>query len=210
MGTPQTTGRSPAEWLRTILHEHFHQYQATFPRYFERANGLGLQGDQPGGQWMLDYPFPYSNPNAGAAYAAASSALADAVAARGKPDFLSSFDKYLVARRDFEATVSPRDWRYLEFELWPEGIARWTEITLGELYPDPKVRQVSAALRARALEKLRAPDLKAQGRELAYPYGAGEAMLMEACGSSWRETYANVLSTGVLLYATRKSCVGQS
>lgn len=209
MGTPKTTGRSRAEWVRTILHEHFHQYQATFPDYFQRTNGLGLQGGTSGGQWMLDYPFPYSDPRVSAAYAVASNALADAVASRGKSDFLPVFDRYLTARKAFETSVTSRDWRYLEFEFWQEGMARWTEITLGERYPDAAVREASLALLARTLAKLRNPDLKAQGRELVYPYGAGEAMLMEACGSAWRKGYPRVLSLGGLLAEARTTCASE-
>ena len=85
MGTPETTGRTPASWLRTILHEHFHQWQFSLPGYFARTDALALKGGDESGMWVLNYPFPYERPDVVAAQAAASQALADAAAARGMP-----------------------------------------------------------------------------------------------------------------------------
>lgn len=206
MGTPAGTGRSESDWLLTILHEHFHQWQSALPEYYQRVGALDLSGGDQTGMWMLNYAFPYADPKTGGDFAAASRALADALAARGRVNFLPAFDRFLAARRAFAAGVGERNWRYLEFQLWQEGVARWTEIELGRSYPDPGVRAAAGALEARTLSQLRSPDLKAQGREIAYPLGAGEAMLLEACGSAWRKTYPRVLATGPLLEASRSSC----
>ncbi len=206
MGTPASTGRSPAEWRRTILHEHFHQWQWWLPDHYKRVNALDLSGGDETGMWMLNYAFPYADPAAGAAYSAASLALADALAARGTGEFPAAFDNYLGARVRFEASVTPRDWRYLEFQLWQEGVARWTEIELGKQYPDAAVKAASTALEARTLTALREPKLAEQGRELAYSYGAGEAMLMAACGAAWRRGYPGQLSLKPLLAKARAQC----
>ena len=206
MGTPEGTGRTQPAWLRTILHEHFHQWQMALPDYFERVDALGLKGGDQTGMWMLSFPFPYDDARAGADYAAASAALADALALRGKAGFLPSFDRYIAARRRFAAAVSERDWRYFELQLWQEGTARWTEIQLGKAYPDRAVQMESLALERRTLEQLGKPELRTQKREAAYPLGAGEAMLMSACGPAWRQTYPSVLSHGALLSIARKAC----
>lgn len=209
MGTPLETGRSQAEWTRTILHEHFHQYQSGLPNYYNRALALGLAPPGDTGMWMLKYPFPYADPAVGTAYAEASIALADALDARGKPGFLPAFDRYLSARQRFAQSVSAKDWSYIEFQLWQEGVARWTELTLGAEFPDPTVRAAADDLLHVTLAKLRNPDLKAQGRELAYPYGAGEAMLMSSCGPAWRHLYPTVLATKPLLNLARSQCKPQ-
>lgn len=206
MGTPEATGRSRGAWLRTILHEHFHQWQTSLPEYYTRVDALDLRGGDETGMWMLNYPFPYDRPAVGEAYAAASLALAGALASRGKPSFLAAYDRYLAARDRFAATVSQRDWRYVEFQLWQEGTARWTEIQYGKIYFDPDVRREAASLERATLDELRAPDLKKQKRLLAYPLGAGEAMLMSACGPAWREAYPSVLSHRKLLSLTREAC----
>lgn len=206
MGTPAATGRSDAGWLRTILHEHFHQWQSALPGYYDRVGALDLTGGDQSGMWMLNFAFPYADEAAGRGFAAASHALADALAARGTARFLPAFDRYLAARRAFSHGVGESNWRYLEFQLWQEGVARWTEIELGRAYPDAAVRASARELEASTLRQLRNPDLKGQGREVAYPFGTGEAMLMQACGSAWRKAYPRVLAIGPLLEAARASC----
>ncbi|MBS0296438.1 MAG: hypothetical protein JSR45_09010 [Proteobacteria bacterium] len=207
MGTPQSTGRSRASWTRTILHEHFHQFQDEQPGMYERQKALGLSDPSDrSGMWMLNYPFPYADAAVGDAYARASNALADAVEARGKPDFTAAFDRYLAARAAFQASVPERDWRYLEFELWKEGVARWTEVALGRRYPDPEVRKAADALDAAALKQLRKPDLAAQQRELVYAYGAAEAALIDSCKPDWRKAYFDQLALAPLLKSARAAC----
>ena len=61
VGSAERTGKSSAEWVLTLLHEHFHQWQSTLPDYYARANALGLARGDTTGQWMLDYPFPYDS-----------------------------------------------------------------------------------------------------------------------------------------------------
>lgn len=206
MGSPQATGRTEANWKRTVLHEHFHQWQASLPGYYTRVAALDLTGGDQTGMWMINYPFPYDDPAAGRAYEAASLALADALERRGQADFLASFDRYLRARRAFASAVSPEDWRYLEFQLWQEGTARWTEIELGRAHPDRRVRADTQGFERETLMELRSPDLKTQGRLLAYPLGAGEAMLMQSCGASWRRRYPHVLGHGDMLIQSRSGC----
>ncbi len=206
MGSPAGTGRSEGDWLRTILHEHFHQWQSALPDYYARVAALDLAGGDTSGMWMLNFAFPYADAKAGEAFATASRALADAIAARGSRDFLPAFDRYRAARHRLAVTVGERNWRYLEFQLWQEGVARWTEIELGRSYPDPRVRTAAAELEARTLRRLRDPDLKRLGREVAYPLGAGEAMLLEACGPAWRKTYPRALALGPLLDRARAHC----
>lgn len=209
MGTPQSTGRTRGEWLRTVLHEHFHQYQSTFSNYYGRVDALDLHGSDTTGMWMLQYPFPYREAAVVKAQAAASIALREAVAERGQADFRAAFDRYLSARATFQTSVSPKDWRYIEFELWAEGVARWTEIFLGRHYPDKQVKVAAQAMEKGTLAQLASPDLPGQGREFVYAYGAGEAMLMEACGSRWRKEYPRTLSMLPLLTSSRAHCLAR-
>lgn len=206
MGTPETTGRTPASWLRTILHEHFHQWQFSLPEYFARIDALDIKGGDETGMWALNYPFPYARANVVAAQAAASNALADAVAARDTAEFKPKLDTYIAKRSEFRLTVNEADWRYIEFQLWQEGVARWTEIQLGKTYPDEAVAKSAAILEERTLKALREPDLAGQGREFVYAYGAAEAMLLAACGPKWRERYPAALELGSLLAKAHAAC----
>src|SRR6185436_8920067 len=105
-------GRTDGEWLRTVLHEHFHQWQSALPGYYERVGALDLAGGDQTGMWMLNFDFPYADPKAGEDFAVLSRALADALAARGRPNFLPAFDNFLAARRALAVGVGERNWRY--------------------------------------------------------------------------------------------------
>ena len=206
MGTPASTGRSEASWARTILHEHFHQWQYDLPTYFARTKVLDLHGGDETGMWVLNYAFPYEDAQVVQAFNEASLALSKAVAARGTAQFGSSFDAYLAARKALAAKAGENNWRYLEFQLWQEGVARWTEIQLGKVYPRVDVRESAAKLEAATLQEIAKPDLPGMKREVVYAHGASEAMLLDACWSDWRTEYPKLLSLGLLLEAARKRC----
>jgi hypothetical protein len=99
MGTPGSTGKTEADWVRTILHEHFHQWQSALPNYYPRTLALDLTGGDQTGMWMLNYPYPYARTDVVKAQASASRALADALSARGTRAFYPRFDAYLASRR---------------------------------------------------------------------------------------------------------------
>lgn len=206
MGTPESTGRSDADWTRTILHEHFHQWQDSFPNIFTRMRDLNLAGGDTTGMWMLNYAFPYSDPVVVAAFDRASRALAVAVDARGKPWFKRALTRYLAARSKLAAAAGPKNWRYAELELWKEGVARWTEIQLGKRYRDAAVRASAIDLERKSRAWLDQPDLPGAGREFVYPFGASEAMLLDACGPGWRRDYPKHLALGPLLKEASRRC----
>jgi hypothetical protein len=206
MGTPQTTGRSDADWTRTILHEHFHQWQDSFPEIFDRMRALDLAGADKTGMWMLNYPFPYSDPPVVSAFNDAAHALGAAVDARGTPEFKPALAHYLAARSKLAKAAGSKNWRYAELELWKEGVARWTEIELGKRYPDPAVRASAVQLEQKTRAWLDKPDIAAAEREFVYPFGASEAQLLEACGPAWRRDYPKQLALGPLLEAASRDC----
>ena len=208
MGTPESTGRSEASWVRTILHEHFHQWQYDLPDYFGRIGSLDLHGGDETGMWVLNYAFPYDDPAVGQAFDRASRQLGRAVAARATPQFAAAFDDYLKARQALADRAGERNWRYMEFQLWQEGVARWTEIRLGKWYPRQDVRDSAAKLEQTTIDALQAPNLTELKREVVYAHGAAEAMLLQACGHDWRSEYPKVLALGPLLQAARTNCAG--
>ncbi len=208
MGTPASTGKSKPVWVRTMLHEHFHQWQTGLPGYFERVRDLDLAGGDETGMWQLTFAFPYSRSDILRSHADAAIALDRALEARRSAGFGPALDRYLAARERFRAAAGERNWRYAEFQYWQEGVARWAEIRLGQAYPDPAVAAAAAALERATRQELRAPDIAARGREFAYAFGAGEAMLLEACGRAWQQRYREVLALGPLLREARRTCPG--
>ena len=162
MGTPAAAGISRERWRLAILHEHFHQWQDDLPHFYGRVALLDLAGDDVTGMWMLNFAFPYQDRMVGEAFARASRALAVAVAARGSTAYPARLAHYLVRRRTLAAAAGARNWRYLEFQLWKEGVASWTEIMLGRASDDAALR-AEAELRERELiAELDRPDLAQQ------------------------------------------------
>lgn len=208
MGTPEATGMTEESWVRTILHEHFHQWQYALPDYFPRIDALDLHNGDRTGMWILNYPFPYEDPRVEKTFADASQKLSEAVAARETPEFLPAFDRYIAARQALATAAGERNWRYLELQLWQEGVARWTEIALGKLYPLQEVRGSARQLELDTLDELKNPNLRERKREAVYAYGAGEAMLLEECWPEWRSEYATQLALQPLLQLARARCRG--
>jgi hypothetical protein len=195
MGSPQDTGKSLADWTLTIFHEHFHQWQAEIPDYYERVKALDLSAGDETGMWMLNYPFPFGDSGADAAYTKAAAALHDAVTAN-RASFMEKSAAYLAARRDFAATVSPKDWRYFEFQLWQEGVARWTEIEVGAASGQKDLKLASVTLKNSTLKQLRTNIMSKTGREVVYAFGAAEAMLLQRMNPQWRKCYARQFELG--------------
>lgn len=171
-----------------------------------RVAALDLAGGDTSGMWMLDFPFPYADAAVGEAYGGAARALAAALAARGQPQFGARVADYLARRRAFAAAAGARNWRYLEFQLWQEGVARWTELALGNASADAAMHADAAAREAAILRALNQPDLAGQQRLVAYPMGAGEALLLEACRAPWRARYPALLALGPLIEDAARSC----
>lgn len=193
VGTPQATGLAPVEWTTTLLHEHFHQLQSAQAGYYDGVAALDLSGGDETGMWMLNYPFPYEDPDVSAGFGVLVDALDKAVQAIGTADALPARNSYLLARAALRDMVTAADWRYFEFQLWQEGVARWTEIAVSEAASAarPDLAAFAAARRRGIHEELVASrnDLPGRKRVAFYALGASEAMLLDAQGPHWRARY---------------------
>jgi len=198
MGTPESTGKSQVEWLITIFHEHFHQYQSVFENYYDRLNALGLSDGDKTGMWMLNYPFPYSDKRFVSRFRNASKALYKALTC--EVDVFPQYVKtYLKQRQALKDVLTDNDLKYLEMQLWAEGVARWTEIEMAERVPDKRIAQAARSMRKAELAHLKTIDPATEERTIVYPFGAAEAMLLERCSSDWRKEYATYMSLGPLI-----------
>jgi hypothetical protein len=199
VGTAERTCRSSAEWVLTLLHEHFHQWQSSLPDYYGRANALGLARGDTTGQWMLDYPFPYDSVPVQRAVRALATALADG----------ESIETVRRQRQALRRILSPADDRYLEFQLWQEGVPRYVEIAAADAaarageaseafrrLPDyVDYGELATRLRGDLDRQLAELSLARERRVAFYPLGAGIALLLERSDGSWKKRYQEQLFT---------------
>lgn len=202
IGTAERTGKSSTDWVLTLLHEHFHQWQMSRTDYHERVSRLDLARGDTTGQWMLNYAFPYDSPPVQRAMRGLATALGRALdAQRTVTD--SSLDDVFTARDTLRGLLTPADLRYLEFQLWQEGVARYTEYAvakaasaagapLAEFRKLPDFEPYDSAYRRRLLDlrqELARLDLARDRRVAVYPVGAALALVLEATRSDWKQAY---------------------
>src|SRR5215204_396193 len=123
-GTPENTGKNSTDWIITLLHEHFHQYQYTQKDYYTSVAALDLAGGDETGMWQLNYPFPYDSPPISHQYTKYTSALSKVLSGIDTKNFKKLFNEFIAERKKLMQSLKPADYRYLSFQLWQEGIAR--------------------------------------------------------------------------------------
>jgi hypothetical protein len=204
IGQPENTDADTStRWVVTLLHEHFHQMQDSAPGFYAEANALGLaRGDQTG-MWMLNFPFAYEKLEVKEQFSVMSHALAGALrSSRGK-DFNAKLSAYLASRKHFEELLVPDDYKYLSFQLWKEGVARYTEYRMAsEAAARYRPTKEFASLKdytpfradaRRSLDRimtdLAGMSLEERGRTAFYPFGAAEAMLLDRADRKWKQRY---------------------
>lgn len=134
IGEPENTeAKTSTPWLFVLMPEHFHQLQDGQPGMFEAVNGLGLSGGDTTGMWMLNYPFPYRRPELVHSFSVLRDSLLAALAEQDHTAFSAAANKYAADRRKFFAQLSNEDHKYLSFQLWKEGIARYTQVKAADL-----------------------------------------------------------------------------
>lgn len=197
MGTPANTGKNTTEWIITLLHEHFHQYVYSQPGYYEAVQQLDLAGGDQTGMWMLNYPFPYESKAVVRRYNKYILSLKKA--AEG-----GSGKRYLKSRNSLAAMLKPADYRYFSFQLWQEGIARYTEYKFLEAMINYTPSAVITALPdfvsfekykqefySAEMQKLGVYRLPEEKRVCFYAVGFAEGILLDRLNHEWREGYLN-------------------
>jgi hypothetical protein len=202
VGQPRATAKPSTEWVLTLLHEHLHQLQQSRPDYFARVEALGLARGDRTGMWMLNYAFPYDSSVVQARFGALAAHLDSALSATAPDVRQSHWLAARVARAALRAALPPDDERYLAFQMWQEGVARYTELEAARFAarhfaPSPAFRALSdfipfdaAAMRIEAGidAGLRAP-LGRDRRVTFYPIGAATALLLDETNPGWKEGY---------------------
>ena len=202
VGQPTATGKSSTEWVLTLVHEHFHQLQTSRPDYQARVAALGLAHGDGTGMWMLNYAFPYDSAVVQSRVAALAAQLDSALLATSADERRSHWLAAQVARAALRAALTRDDDRYLAFQMWQEGVARYTELlaarfaahrftpsgtfrTLPDFIPfDAAASRIEAGIHT----GLRAP-LSERRRVAFYPLGAAYALALDEMEGGWRRRY---------------------
>ena len=198
-----TASKTSTPWVVTVMHEHFHQLQDSQPNFFKETEALNLsRGDQTG-MWMLNYPFPYATPEVSDQFTVLARALVEAMQAKTPALFSSKLAAYLAARDALKKMLSSDDYRYMSFQLWKEGMARYTEDRVAhwaasKYEPSREFRELKDFITfaaaadqvrdgiVRELSTLKLPEYK---RVAFYPLGAGEGLLLDRADPKWRSRY---------------------
>lgn len=199
-----TDKKTSTPWVVTVLHEHFHQLQSSQPSYYSEVNSLNLsRGDQTG-MWMLNFAFPYKDERVIERFSRLSQLLAQTLEAKARQDFESKLANYLKERKAFQDLLSPDDYKYFSFQLWQEGIARYTEFRIADLaarkYKPTKAfrslqdytpfREVAETiLNRQILGRLAELKIEKSERLVFYPFGAAEGLLLDRTNPRWRGRY---------------------
>jgi hypothetical protein len=210
IGEPKSTAaKTSTPWVIVVMHEHFHQLQDAQPGYFQAVDGLGLSHGDESGMWMLEYPFPYKKPEVVQSFGRLRDLLLAAVTETDPVRFRKDAEEYVAARRKFFAQLSADDHKYLSFQLWQEGMARYTQVMAAEAAAKYQPTAAFAGLadyepfsaygaraRVETLEELKKVDLAKSQRGAIYPFGAAEGMLLDRINPGWKDEYfKHLLST---------------
>jgi hypothetical protein len=198
-----TEAKTSTRWVITLLHEHFHQLQDTQPRFYADVDALGLARGDTTGMWMLNYPFPYANGDVKNLFSTMAHALGQALEARQRPDFGAKFAAYTRSRQQFRSLLKADDYKYFAFQIWKEGIARYTEYQLAELaagdYQPGKefqklndyrtYQEVAQDILSRMEKELASVQLDQAKRTVVYNFGAAEGLILDRARPGWRKQY---------------------
>lgn len=203
IGTPENTqSKHSSRWLLTVLHENFHQYQASQPNHYLKVEALGLSNGDTSGMWQLNYPFPYKNGLVESCYKDYTEALFAAIQNRNTKQFETLYKQFLQKRQKFKNILSEKDYTYFSFQIWKEGIARYTEYKylqalqtyeISEAFERLKdykpFSQVKKELENNESSKLSDWKLPERKRIVFYSVGWAEGLLLDQVNPNWRQHY---------------------
>jgi hypothetical protein len=198
-----TLKKTSTPWVVTVLHEHLHQLQNSRPDYYDDVNALNLSRGDKTGMWMLNYPFPYDSLEIGRQLSIMGGLLVRALNAEPASDFSAAVAAYLESRRRLKTMLSRDDFTYFSFQVWQEGIARYTEYRMAGLAgkkfrPSKEFRalkdyepfeQVAENIKKDMMQELSTMKLSEDGRAAFYPLGAGEGLLLDRTNPKWKDRY---------------------
>ena len=203
MGIPENTGRTGSEWILTILHEHFHQLQSSQPDYYSAVDSLDLAGDDKSGMWMLNYKFPYNDILISDQYKILTQSAKRTYLSVNDTEFEINMARYLNEREKFKSLLDKKDYDYFSFQIWQEGIARYTETEIAKKLminykPGNELSNLSDldsmdSLYSNIINNLLiiadTQDLIENQRNCFYTFGALEGLILDRANPEWKDLY---------------------
>ena len=202
VGTPEKTNKNSTDWTITLLHEHFHQYQFSSPNFYKNVDSLELSGGDKTGMWQLNYLFPYENGTVIEKYKKFVSALSKALYTIDNKSFKKNFKKYLLERNKLKNILKPADYRYFSFQIWQEGIARYTEYkflqNLDNYQPSKEMSKLADFINFKKYKEefylsqsksLMNSKLEIDKRICFYSIGFAEGLLLDKKNNKWQEKF---------------------
>jgi len=202
IGTPENTGLNSTQWIITLLHERFHQYQYTSPNYHKEALALGLSNGDESGMWQLNYPFPYEGKLVNKKYEKYTRYLVKAVENRTSKNWDRVYRKLMKRKNNFKKALSKNDYKYISFQWYQEGVARYTEYAFLELLqnyqPSKEVLSLNNFISFNDYKdqfcnkhianvvRLKLSEIK---RVTVYDVGFAEALIVEKQNPNWKKMY---------------------
>lgn len=204
IGTPENTKLSSTEWIIILLHEHFHIYEYTSENYYASVDSLNLSGGNKTGNWMISYPFPYDSSWIENKYTDFKASLLKAVSTINTKSFQENVNIYKRYRKQFQQLLKEPDYKYFSFQIWQEGIARYTEykylelITAANYQTDTETKQLKDFTDFKQykdkfyndeIKKLSENTLKEKNRLCFYSIGFAEGLLLDKLNPDWRSQF---------------------
>jgi hypothetical protein len=198
-----TTMKTSTPWVVVLLHEYFHAFQYSQSWYYPKTADLGLaRGDQTG-MWMLNYPFPYDSAKIAQQFSVLCKTLSEALKPLPEKDFRKALAAFKSTRTKFCSMLTPDDYRYFSFQVWQEGIARYTELRVAQaaashFQASEKYKQLkdfspfdmyAKKMNDQLLIDCPRLSLSELKRVAFYTYGACEALLMDKVHLGWQKEY---------------------
>lgn len=202
VGTPENTNKHSTDWTITLLHEHFHQYEYTYHDYYKSVDKLELSGGDQTGMWQLNYAFPYDSTMVIDQYKKYVASLFKALSNIDKKSFNKDLKNYYTERNKFKNLLKPADYRYFSFQVWQEGIARYTEYKFLQALDDYQSSNEMTRLTdftsftkykdefsSRERNSLIKAKLDIDKRVCFYAIGFSEGLLLDKLNHKWHDKF---------------------
>lgn len=203
VGTPKNTGYSGPHWTITLLHEHFHQLQYSHADYQSGINDLNLSKGDKTGMWMLNYPFPYDSLPVQNKFSELCEKLSKALTKINSDDLDEYIKEYEKTKNELKDILNKDDYNYFSFQLWQEGIARYTEYSItklasNEFEPNEEYQalkdfipftEVADSMLNNIKKGLKELTLSGYKRVAFYYIGSAEGLLLDKNNPKWRDLY---------------------
>lgn len=199
VGNPKNTKKSDEDWIIMLLHEHFHLYQSANPQYSEIISILKHKiGDQ-SNSWMLDYEFPYNDTTINNLFKKYSHSIIEMYESLNKGNFKEKKRQFLIDQAEIKNLLSPNDYTYLQFQIWQEGIATYTEYKYlkslsnkSNLFKEEHAVDFSykdEKLLKNYISSLVENDLQNNKRNIFYSIGLLKGIIKDEKNPEWRMNY---------------------